>query len=225
MLDNKGFDQWADGYDEGVARSDAENRYPFAGYQRVQDRICAVAAQKPGAVVLDVGFGTAALTSRLYESGCEIWGQDFSEEMLRLAAEKMPEARLFLGDVYEGLATALKEQHYDLIIATYFLHHFSDEHKVRLVEELLALLAEDGELLIGDVAFWDRPALEACRRAAGEEWDDEEIYFVFDELKRDFPALRFEKLSPCAGLLRLKKGLRGKSNTAHGESNGRSGGN
>ena len=33
MLDNKGFDLWADGYDKTVGVSDEENTYPFAGYR------------------------------------------------------------------------------------------------------------------------------------------------------------------------------------------------
>ena len=32
MLDNKGFDLWANGYDESVSVSDEDNTYPFAGY-------------------------------------------------------------------------------------------------------------------------------------------------------------------------------------------------
>ena len=35
MLDNKGFDLWADGYDQTVGVSDEENTYPFAGYREV----------------------------------------------------------------------------------------------------------------------------------------------------------------------------------------------
>ena len=35
MLNNTGFDQWADEYDRSVARSDAAGSYPFAGYQAV----------------------------------------------------------------------------------------------------------------------------------------------------------------------------------------------
>jgi hypothetical protein len=36
MLDNKGFDIWADGYDEDVDVSDDNNEYPFAGYKKVK---------------------------------------------------------------------------------------------------------------------------------------------------------------------------------------------
>jgi len=35
MLDSKGFDLWADGYDRAVGVSDEENTYPFAGYREV----------------------------------------------------------------------------------------------------------------------------------------------------------------------------------------------
>ena len=42
-----------------------------------------------GKVVLDIGFGTGTLTSKLYENGCEISGQDFSSRMIELAYEKM----------------------------------------------------------------------------------------------------------------------------------------
>ena len=31
MLNETGFDLWADGYDRSVQRSDAEGSYPFAG--------------------------------------------------------------------------------------------------------------------------------------------------------------------------------------------------
>lgn len=30
MLDNKGFDLWAEGYDKSVGLSDDDNSYPFA---------------------------------------------------------------------------------------------------------------------------------------------------------------------------------------------------
>lgn len=34
MLNHKGFDLWADGYDKSVGLSDEANTYPFAGYKR-----------------------------------------------------------------------------------------------------------------------------------------------------------------------------------------------
>ena len=74
MLDNKGFDLWADGYDQAVGLSDEENAYPFAGYRKILGRIFRTVMEKPGAVVLDLGFGTGALTAKLYENGCTVYG-------------------------------------------------------------------------------------------------------------------------------------------------------
>ena len=77
MLDNKGFDLWADGYDSTVGISDDKNTYPFAGYKDVLGRIFQVIMKKKNAVVLDIGFGIGTLTSKLYENGCTVYGQDF----------------------------------------------------------------------------------------------------------------------------------------------------
>lgn len=37
------------------------------------------------------------------------------------------------------------------------------------------------------------------------ERDGEEAGFAAEELRRDFPQLRFEPFSPCTGLISLKK--------------------
>lgn len=205
MLDEKGFDLWADEYDKSVGLSDEEDSYPFAGYKDILNRIYRTVLQKEHARVLDIGFGTGTLTSKLYERGCEVWGQDFSERMIELAREKMPEAHLFHGDFSEGLVQPLRQNRYDFIVATYSLHHLDDAQKVRFLTGLRELLAPGGAVLIGDVAFNTRAQLDACRAEAGDEWDEDEIYFVYDELRRELPALGFEKLSHCAGVLTLPR--------------------
>ena len=155
--------------------------------------------------MLDVGFGTGTLTAALYRQGCEIYGQDFSARMVRLASEKMPEAHLCLGDFSLGLVPPLPDRKYDFIVATYAMHHLTDEQKFALIDRLLALLADGGALLIGDISFPDRAALEACRLQAGDEWDDEEIYIVADELRAVFPDLVFLPKSHCGGVLKLTR--------------------
>lgn len=203
MLDNKGFDLWADGYDASVGLSDKESTYPFAGYKRVLNGIFQRIVQKPNAVVLDIGFGTGVLTSKLYEYGCTVYGQDFSRKMIELASKKMPDAHLYQGDFSQGLAKPLTRQSYDFIVATYSLHHLTDAQKNAFLHALCKRLKADGRILIGDVAFATREELNRCRLAAEDEWDDEEIYFVADEWKNEFPALQFEPVSYCAGILTL----------------------
>ena len=96
-------------------------------------------------------------------------------------------------------------QSYDFIVATYSLHHLTDEQKVSFLRLLCDHLSPGGQVLISDVAFENQSQLEQCRKDAGDEWDDDEIYFVVDELKKEFPALAFTQISYCAGVLSLKK--------------------
>ena len=203
MLNQTGFDLWADGYDKSVGLSDEKNTYPFAGYKAVLGSIYQTVMEKPNAVVLDVGFGTGTLTAKLYENGCTIYGQDFSARMIELASEKLPKAHLYQGDFTQGLVEPLLEQKYDFIVATYSLHHLTDEQKVSFLHELCNHLNPGGQVLIGDVAFDNRRQLEQCRKDVGDEWDDDEIYFVVDELTREFPELSFKQLSHCSGVLSI----------------------
>ena len=205
MLDSKGFDLWADKYDQAVCTSDEENTYPFAGYKEVLERIFQAIVRKPGAVVLDIGFGTGVLTAKLYENGCNVYGQDFSARMIELASAKMPGAHLYLGDFSRGLVPPLLERRYDFIVATYSLHHLTDEQKIILLNRLHEHLNENGQILIGDIAFETRSLLEDCRQQAGDEWDNEEIYCVADELRKCFPDLSFTPVSCCAGILVLSR--------------------
>ena len=71
------------------------------------------------------------------------------------------------------------------------------------MRELLSLLNENGHIFIGDVAFETREKLEQCKERAGDEWDEDEIYFVADELKEYFPEMKFVEVSYCAGVLCL----------------------
>ena len=203
MLDNKGFDLWADGYDKSVGLSDEENTYPFAGYKDVLGTIYKTIMERPNAVVLDIGFGTGTLTTKLYENGCTIYGQDFSARMIDLASEKMPNAHLYQGDFTQGLVEPLLAQNYDFIVATYSLHHLTDEQKVCFLRMLGDHLNPGGQVLIGDVAFENRSQLEQCRKDVGDEWDEDEIYFVVDELKRELPELGFKQISHCSGVLSI----------------------
>lgn len=205
MLDNQGFDLWADNYDSSTENSDNNSTYPFAGYNEVLNKIYDGVLRQSGKKVLDIGFGTGKLTCRLYNSGCEIYGQDFSEKMINLAYEKMPKARLYRGDFTSGLVEELAALRYDSVIAAYSLHHLSDGEKISFINSLLSLLNDDGVIYIGDVAFPARHDLELCKAAAGDDWDSDEFYFVFDEMKNYFPQMEFERISFCSGVMRLGK--------------------
>ncbi len=202
-MNQKEFDLWAGSYDKSVGLSDQQNTYPFAGYRQVLGEIYRDVLSQPAKTVLDIGFGTGVLTAGLYQQGCQIFGQDFSQRMIELVQEKMPQARLYQGDFSQGLALPLTQRTYDAIVATYSLHHLEDGQKAAFLQSLLPLLNPGGRIYIGDVAFASRAELEACRLAVGEDWDQEEFYFVYEKLKPLLPGLEFTPCSFCAGILKL----------------------
>ena len=203
MLDNKGFDLWADGYDRSVDISDEDNTYPFAGYKKVLATIYEAVRKGQGRRILDIGFGTGILTCKLYENGYDIVGIDFSERMIQIAQEKMPSARLIQHDFSKGLPAELADSKFDAIICTYAIHHLDDAAKIDFLKELQTHLFPAGKIYIGDVAFDTREELNACRENCGDEWDEDEFYIVADEIKCDISDAHYEKISHCAGILTL----------------------
>ncbi len=206
MRDSKGFDLWAEEYDEYVKKVENSGRYPFAGYRDILNLILNKIQNKPRAKVLDIGFGTAPISSVLYSQGYEIWGQDFSKSMLENAQSKMPDAHLFLKDFSEGLDSEIQKNNYDFIIATYCLHHLLDnDQRISFIKDLVSLLNDSGIIMIGDVMFQNSSEREECRLKDKDIWDEEENYFIVDEIKKVFPNIKFVKYSYCSGLLSLSK--------------------
>lgn len=201
MLDSKGFNLWADGYDKSVGLSEEENVYPFVGYKKILGIIYGIIMKNPNSTVLDIGFGTGTLTKKLYENGCTIYGQDFSSRMIEMALKKMPAAHLYKGDFTLGLVEPLEREHYDFIIATYSIHHLTDIQKINFLKELLNHLKDGGKILIGDVAFETRSEWYKCKEESGDKWDSNEIYCIAEELRSEFPNLCFKKVTYCSGVL------------------------
>lgn len=207
MLDNKGFDLWADGYDKSVQLSEENDEYPFAGYKDVLNTIYNIVHKREKAKILDIGFGTGILTKKLYDDGYEIYGIDFSQNMIEIAKEKMPFASLIKYDFSKGLPEEIRDNSFDYIISTYAMHHLGDGEKNEFIEKLENYLNKDGKIIIGDIAFKTRELLEKCKANYNEYWDDEEIYFVFEELKESLynKNISFTEISHCSGVIQISK--------------------
>lgn len=206
MLNKQGFDLWANDYDQTVKISEENNQYPFAGYKEILNTIFNETMQKECSHILDIGFGTGILASRLYEEGHQIDGMDFSAEMIAIAQVKMPKAKLIEGDIADGLPAELKEETYDSIISTYALHHLNDDQKVDFIQELLPSLAEGGKIYIGDIAFETREQLEQCKQDSIKYWDHDEFYFVYEEIHEALKGIcrcEFHPVSHCGGVFVL----------------------
>jgi len=207
MLDNHGFDMWANGYDESVNVTDDGNEYPFAGYREIMNAIYGTVMAKCPCKVLDIGIGTGTLSAKLYDSGNDITGIDFSSKMLETAKAKMPKAKLIQFDFTKGLPPELAGEKFDFMVSTYALHHLADDEKVAFIKSLLDCIKETGTIIIGDVSFQNRTDMEKCKESCGDEWDDEEFYFIFSELKNELDNIctsSYHQFSHCSGVLEIR---------------------
>lgn len=209
MLDNKGFDLWADGYDKSVNVSEENNEYPFAGYKDVLNYIYNQVREQYGANILDIGFGTGILTTQLYNAGYNITGIDFSSNMIDIAKYKMPNAALINWDFSKGLPDEIRNCHFDYIISTYAIHHLTDKEKINFIKLLSSMLNVGGKIFIGDVSFETRNELERSKGKYKEIWDNDEVYFVAEEIKGILDSeysCKYIKISHCAGILAVANG-------------------
>ena len=198
------FDGWASTYDQNVLD---EGHFPFFGYQRALEMVVQQAAAQPEMRVLDVGTGTANLAARFAALGCRLWGTDFSPAMLVEARRKLPQAEYILADLRQGWPAGLPPV-FERIVSAYVFHHFDLAEKVRLSVDLAAHLAPQGKLVIADIAFLDRAALEEVRRRVGDEWE-EEFYWLADEtilaMRQAGLNAAFTPVSACAGVFVVER--------------------
>jgi putative AdoMet-dependent methyltransferase len=126
--------------------------------------------------------------------------------MLAKAQTKMPDAQLIQFDFTKGLPPEINYEKFDFIISTYALHHLTDDEKIPFILSALKHLNKNGRLIIGDVSFRTKNDLEYCQSAAGDEWDDEEYYFVFTEIEEKLKnkcLSVYHQISHCAGIMEV----------------------
>jgi len=197
------FDRWAEHYDNSVRDNDC---YPFDGYERALETIFHLSKAKPSYSVLDLGTGTGNLAILFARLGCQVWGLDFSSEMLVRARIKLPQAIFGQVDLRDEWPLEFQRRfHY--IVSAYTFHHFPLAEKVSLVKRLFEeSLLPGGLVVIGDIAFESSLEQDRLRLSLGDEWEDE-FYWVADEAINALQAVdlqaEYTKVSRCAGVFRI----------------------
>lgn len=205
-MDAAGFDIWSTQYDRDVAQSDADARYPFAGYERIQQALMRYALSQPGRKALDVGIGTGQLAGQLAREGFDVWGVDFSMDMLEMARSQAPDARLLQWDFSDGLPPEVLAERFDLVYCNYAIHHLNPAQQQGLIAGMMHTLLPHGTLLMADVATQTQEQMALARQADQDAWDDEEHYLVADRVAAWCPqyTVLFTPFSYCSGIVRLQ---------------------
>jgi putative AdoMet-dependent methyltransferase len=198
------FDPWAQTYDQDVKG----NQFPFDGYDRALDTVIELAEPRAGMSVLDLGTGTANLALRFAKQKCDLWCTDFSEEMLKKARGKLPQAHFALFDLRTNWPPELN-RHFDRIVSAYVFHHFELPVKVHLCKKLVSEhLNENGKLIIADISFPDAKTMKEYAKSVGNLWE-EELYWAADEaiqaVENAGLNVMYQQISPCAGVYLVKR--------------------
>lgn len=199
------FDAWADHYDHSVLQNDS---FPFYGYGQVLETILSLSQVKPGDSILDLGAGTGNLAILFANRGGQVWGLDFSAEMLARARLKLPQAVFGMADL-RGEWPEEFQRPFHKIVSAYTFHHFTLEEKESLVRRLFAeYLLPSGRIIIGDIAFENASAQDQLRLSLVEEWE-QEFYWIADETIEALAAAglrsEFHKVSSCAGVFLISQ--------------------
>ena len=177
------FDQWAATYDQEV---ELEEGFPFSGYHSMLQTIVTRAACQKNQKILDLGCGTGNLSDLFHNSGCQVWGTDFSTAMIEKAAAKYPHIPFKLQDVRYPVPSAFPQE-YDVIVSAYVFHHFPIDEKIEIIKRLMCEnLHPGGRLVIGDLIFDNSDALNQTKSIYHDQWD-EEYYWLIDH---DLPLLK-----------------------------------
>ncbi|MEN8240774.1 MAG: methyltransferase domain-containing protein [Chloroflexota bacterium] len=201
------FDQWAKTYDQSVHSA---NEFPFDGYERLLDRIVDLSGHQSGMKVLDLGTGTGNLAERFVPMKASIWGLDFSNDMLVKAREKMPGAHFAQVDLFGAWPDEF-EQKFDRIVSSYVFHEFELAEKIDLIQRLAKNnIVPGGYFILGDISFPTKASEQKARELIGNQWDEDEYYWVAEEDIRACEEkgfeVKYEQISSCGGIFIIKPG-------------------
>jgi len=130
------FDQTAENYDESQA-----GKFTSKMYKEFLRRL----EGKTGKI-LDVGCGTGNVLLQLAGEGRELYGADISENMVRVAREKLgTNASIAVANVEK---LPFDSTFFDILICNASFHHYPSPEKA--LAEMNRVLKPNGQLVIGE---------------------------------------------------------------------------
>lgn len=124
--------------------------------------------------------------------------------MIDIVKQKMFNVILINCDFFKELFDEIKNKYFDYIISIYVIYYLIDKEKIKFIELFFLLLNVKGKILIGDVFFEIRNKLEKSKEKYSDFWDNDEVYFVLEEIEESFNGkydCRYIKILYCVGVL------------------------
>lgn len=201
------FDAWAATYDQAIEAGTAP--ISFEGYEQVLAQVVERAKVTEGMRVLDLGTGTGSLASHFLAMGCQVWGMDFSAQMLAKAQAKLPRLHVVQADLLADEWPEALNQRFDRVVSSYALHDFDLSQKAHLLARVVREhLAENGRVVIADIAYPDRSTRAKAQAHWGRLWGEDEHYWAADETIAACQAMglscAYRQVSSCAGVFLIR---------------------
>lgn len=186
------FDQWAETYDDTVRGKDVEYKEVFLHYEEILDEV----AKRAVGTVLEFGVGTGNLTKQLINQKLKVYGIEPSEEMRKIAIQKLPSIKIFDGDFL--IFPAINEPIHS-IVSSYAFHHLTDHEKANAISIYTNMLESGGKVVFADTMFKTKQAyLETVNQARSKGFYqllndlETEYYTTLPILTKIFNDHRFE---------------------------------
>jgi putative AdoMet-dependent methyltransferase len=198
------FENWASDYDDFVSKSS----FPFLGYEDALRTVVTRSCANNHSRILELGTGTGNLSFLFAETGCELVCTDFSNKMLELAREKLPNVSFVTLDLTNQDDWQRISGRFDCIVASYVLHEFPLEWNLKLLAYLARVhLNPNGRIVFADIAFPDAATRASAAEFWADSWDDDEFYFAADEVSAMLESIdlrsAFQQISACAGVFTI----------------------
>jgi demethylmenaquinone methyltransferase/2-methoxy-6-polyprenyl-1,4-benzoquinol methylase len=108
----------------------------------------------PGVRMLEIGVGTGALAVMAARKGAKVVGFDISEDMLRVARQKMAAANLNenteLMEMGVGGMDTFEDESFDLVLATLVFSELSPDEQAYALRHAWRVLRPGGRLVVAD---------------------------------------------------------------------------
>ena len=126
-----------------------------SGFDRVRDRLLAIAGPGPADVCVDLGAGTGFAALALAPLVDSVLAVDISPAMAESLAAHAAQAGLrnVTTAVADLRAFRLPAASVDLVVSSYALHHLRDEDKRALAAEAARWLRPGGRIVVADMMF------------------------------------------------------------------------